>query len=156
MFRQIAAGALVAGLAAGAAAAQDYMQPPTYGSVTLNSGFTPDPYTVSLQSGGSIDAGNRIGGSCRGYVANAPDFRVSYSAGSTFPLIFSVNSGADTTLVINGPDGNWYCDDDGGNGYNPSVRFSSPRSGQYDVWVGTYASSSLQAATLYVSEVSSQ
>lgn len=156
MFRQIAAGVIVAGLAAGAALAQDYSLQPSYGSVTLNSGFTPDPYTVNLQSGGGIDAGSRIGGDCRGYVANAPDFRISYSAGSTFPLIISVASSADTTLVINGPDGRWYCNDDGGNGYNPSVRFSSPRSGQYDVWVGTYANSSMQAATLYISEVSSQ
>jgi hypothetical protein len=156
MFRQIAAGALVAGLFTGVALAQDYNQPPTYGSVSLNSGFTPDPYTVNLQSGGSINAGSRLGGSCRGYVANAPDFRINYSAGSTFPLILSVSSGSDTTLVVNGPSGNWYCDDDSGNGVNPSLRFTSPRSGQYDVWVGTYASSSLQPATLYISEVSSQ
>lgn len=156
MLRELAAGTLVAGLMAGAALAQDYSQSPNYGSVTLNSGFTPDPYTVNLESGGSINANDRLGGSCRGYIANAPDFRVNYSAGSTFPLIFSVNSGSDTTLVINGPDGSWYCDDDGGDGLNPALRFNNPGSGQYDVWVGTYASQSLQQATLYVSEVSSQ
>ena len=156
MFRQIAAGVAIAGLFTGLALAQDYSQPPTYGSVSLNSGFTPDPYTVNLQSGGAIDASDRLGGSCRGYIANAPDFRINYSAGSTFPLILSVNSGSDTTLVVNGPSGDWYCDDDGGDGLNPSLRFSNPQSGQYDVWVGTYASSSLQSATLYVSEVSSQ
>ena len=156
MIRQLAAGALVAGLFTGVALAQDYSQPPTYGSVSLDSGFTPDPYTVNLQSGGSIDAGGRLGGSCRGYVANAPDFSVNYSAGSSFPLILSVNSSSDTTLVVNGPNGNWYCDDDGGDGLNPSLRFNNPSSGRYDVWVGTYASSSLQPATLYSSEVTSQ
>lgn len=156
MFHQIAAGALVAGLFTGVALAQDYNQPPSYGSVSLSAGFTPDPYTVNLQSGGAIDASSRLGGSCRGYVANAPDFRLNYSAGSSFPLILSVNSGSDTTLVVNGPDGRWYCDDDGGANLNPSLRFNSPMSGQYDIWVGTYASSSLQSATLYISEVSSQ
>lgn len=156
MFRQIAASVMVAGLFTGVALAQDYSQPPTYGSVTLSSGFSPDPYTVNLQSGGSIDAASRLGGSCRGYIANAPDFSVNYTAGSTFPLILSVNAGSDTTLVVNDPSSNWYCDDDGGNGLNPSLRFSNPSSGRYDVWVGTYASSSLQSATLYVSEVSSQ
>lgn len=156
MIRQLAAGALVAGLFTGLTAAQDYSQPPSYGSVALNAGFSPDPYTVSLQSGGAIDASSRLGGACNGYIANAPDFRINYSAGSTFPLIISVDANADTTLVINGPDGNWVCDDDGGDGLNPSVRFNSPQSGQYDVWVGTYASSSLQSATLYISEVSSQ
>ena len=135
--------------------AQDYGQDPTYGSVSLSSGFTPDPYTVDLQSGGSIDAESRLGGDCRGYVANAPDFSVNYTSGS-FPLIFSVDSGSDTTLVINGPDTNWYCDDDSGEGLNPSVRFDNPASGRYDVWVGTYSSSELRDATLNVSELYSE
>lgn len=149
-------GATVAALAlTGAVAAQDFGLNPSYGSVSMSAGFTPDPYTVNLQSGGSIDASRSIGGSCRGYVASAPDFRVQYSAGS-FPFILSVNSGADTTLVVNGPDGRWYCDDDGGNGLNPSLRFGSPMSGQYDIWVGTYASASMQSATLFISELSSQ
>lgn len=140
----------------GASAAQDYSLSPSYGSVSLQAGFTPDPYTVSLQSGGSIDAGARIGNGCRGYVANAPDFRVQYSAGS-LPLIISVASSADTTLVVNGPGGQWYCDDDSGNsGLNPSLNFGSPRSGQYDIWVGTYGNSSMQSATLHISELYSQ
>ncbi len=155
MLRRLAASTMIAGLTAGAAVAQDFSLPPTYGSTSLNSGFTNDPRTVNLSSGGSIDASG-LGGGCRGYVASAPDYRVNYSAGSTFPLIFSVNSDSDTTLVINGPDGRWYCDDDSGNGLNPSYRFSNPGSGQYDIWVGTYASASLQSATLYISEVTSQ
>jgi len=149
-------GAAVAALAlTGVAAAQDYGLSPSYGSISLRAGFTPDPYTVSLQSGGSINASNSIGGSCRGYIANAPDFRVQYSSGS-FPLIISVASSSDTTLVVNGPDGRWYCDDDGGDGLNPSLNFGSPQSGQYDIWVGTYGGSSLQNATLYISELYSQ
>ena len=58
--------------------------------------------------------------------------------------------------MINGPDGRWYCDDDGGNaGMNPAVRFGSPGSGQYDVWIGTYGNASNQQAQLYVSELDS-
>ena len=153
---KIITGAAVAALAmTGVATAQDYGLNPSYGSVSMSAGFTPDPYTVNLQSGGSTNVSQTIGGSCRGYVATAPDFRVQYSAGS-LPLIFSVNANADTTLVINGPDGRWYCDDDGGNGLNPSLRFGSPMSGQYDIWVGTYASATLQGATLYISELYSQ
>lgn len=150
----LTAAAAVASLA-GTALAQDFSATPSYGSVSLNSGFTPDPYTVNLQSGGSIDAQASLGGSCRGYIANAPDFSVNYSAGS-LPLIISVNSGADTALVINDPNGNWYCDDDGGEGLNPSLRFNSPRSGRYDIWVATYGNTSLQPATLHISELYSQ
>ena len=72
-------------------------------------------------------------------------------------MIISAASNADTTLVVNGPDGSWYCDDDGGNsGANPMVRLNSPRSGRYEIWVGTYANASLQPARLHISEVSSQ
>jgi len=154
--RILAATAAVATVAfAGIAAAQNYGLNPTYGTAALNSGFTPDPYVVNLQSGGNINAAN-LSSSCRGFIADAPDVRLNYRSGN-FPLIFSVNASADTTLVINGPDGRWYCDDDGGNnGLNPAIRFNNPQSGQYDVWVGTYGSASLQPAQLHISELYSQ
>ena len=155
MLKMLTGAAVAAVALTGAVAAQDYSLSPSYGSVSLGGGFSPDPYTVSLRSGGSIDASSRIGGSCRGYVANAPDFRLQFTPGS-LPLILSVASGSDTTLVVNGPDGRWYCDDDGGDGLNPSLRFGSPMGGQYDIWVGTYGGSSLQSATLHISELYSQ
>jgi hypothetical protein len=155
--RIVAAAAAFATVAsAGIAAAQNYGLNPTYGTAALNAGFTPDPYVVNVQSGGSINATNSVSSSCRGFIANAPDVRLNYRSGS-FPLIISVNSSADTTLVVNGPDGRWYCDDDGGNaGLNPSLRFNSPQSGQYDIWIGTYGNASLQPAQLHISELYSQ
>jgi len=159
MLRKLTLAAATSALAvmamAGAAEAQDWRLNPTYGTVSLVSGFTPDPYLVTLQSGGSINAAQSIGGSCNGYVANAPDFRLNYTASSALPLIISVSSNADTTLVVNAPDQRWYCNDDGGEGLNPSLRWNSPMSGQYDIYVGTYASASLQNATLAISELNS-
>ena len=103
---------------------------------------------------GSIDA-TTLGNGCNGHIANAPDFQLTYNAGS-FPLYFSVLSDADTTLVINGPDGSWYCNDDT-NGLNPVVVFGdgggTATSGTYDVWVGTFGDSNANA-TLYISELS--
>lgn len=152
--RMFAAAAAFVAVATGAAFAQDYSLNPIYGTVNLTAGYTPDPYVVNLQSGGQRDASS-ISPSCRGMIANAPDFRLNYSAGS-FPLIISVNSSSDTTLVINGPDGSWYCDDDGGNvGLNPSLRFGSPQSGQYDIWVGSYAGGN-NPAQLHISELYTQ
>ncbi len=157
--RHVAAAAVIM-LAAGAgmATAQDYRQAPTYGAVALVSGFTPDPHSVSLQSGGSVNAATSIGGQCTGFVATAPDFRLNFTTGANrLPLIISVASSADTTLVVNGPDGRWYCDDDGGvNGTNPALRWGTPTTGQYDIWVGTYGANTLQPAVLSISEVSSQ
>jgi hypothetical protein len=146
-FAAVAALASIA--AAGVAAAQDWRLPPTYGTVTLSAGFLPDPHVTNLQSGGSIDAA-RLGGECRGFVANAPDVDLRYTSGN-YNLTISVVSDADTTLVINGPDGRWYCNDDA-NGLNPSITFTGPRSGLYDIYVGTYGNSSLQPAQLLITE----
>lgn len=141
---------------AGPAAAQPNMNAdPNYGTVTLNSGFTPDPRVVSLRAGGDRPA-SQAASNCAGFITSAPDVRLNYEAGS-LPLIISVAASGDTTLVINGPDGRWYCDDDGGvNGLNPAVRFNNPSSGRYEIWVGTYSDGRTQDARLHISEVSSQ
>ena len=149
--KRVILAAAAAVLLATPAAAQDYSLNPNYGSVSLRAGFTPDPYNVSVTSGGSIAASRQFSG-CQGYISNAPDFRVHWDGRGNLPLVISVSSNADTTLVVNGPDGQWWCDDDSGEGLNPSIRFSSPRSGQYDIWVGTY-NDSFERATLSISEL---
>ena len=69
--RIIAAGAALSAVAfAGVATAQNYSLNPTYGVANLSAGFTPDPYVVNVQSGGSINAAN-LSPSCRGYIADA-------------------------------------------------------------------------------------
>ncbi|GAA0611619.1 hypothetical protein GCM10009422_03140 [Brevundimonas kwangchunensis] len=136
---------------ASAVQAQDASATATYGSVRLSAGFTPDPHSISLTAGGSIDATN-IGSPCRGSIARAPDYEVTYTSGS-MPLYFYVNATSDTTLVVNGPDGRWYCDDDSNGGVNPQVTFNTPRSGTYDIWVGTYGGGTTPA-TLFVTELS--
>ena len=137
----------------------DFALAPAYGSVSLTAGFEPDPHTRAIAAGGSIDAASLGQAGCVGFIAQAPDYRVTWTAGSSgLPLIFSVAADADTTLVINDAQGNWVCDDDGGdNGLNPSIRFEHAASGQYDIWVGTYGSGDgLQDSTLHVSEISTQ
>lgn len=153
--KSLLTAAVVAACTAGTASAQDYSLDPTYGSVSLQAGFTPDPHTVNVRSGGDRQA-STLGNNCSGYIANAPDYRLHYESGS-FPLIISVDSDADTTLVVNGPNGSWHCDDDGGEqSLNPMVRIEKPVSGQYDIWVGTYGSEDIESALLQISELSSQ
>lgn len=126
-----------------------------FGSYTLRSPIYPDPYRIQVYPGGYVAASDQAEG-CVGYMNREPDLEVTYTAGRA-PLIFSVASEDDTTLVINGPDGRWYCDDDGGQyGLNPSLRFVRPQSGVYDVWVGTYEQGRRPTATLHVSETGSQ
>lgn len=131
----------------------NYDAQPNYGTLTLRNGFTPDPRMVSLQAGGDISA-QSVGG-CQGFITTAPDVRLVFEAGS-LPLIISADSVADTTLMVNAPDGSWSCDDDGGEGANPSIRFNRPQTGRYEIWVGTYTSGRPQPATLHVSELTSQ
>ncbi|MBI3437206.1 MAG: peptidase S1 [Proteobacteria bacterium] len=132
-------------------AAQNVDLDPSYGTTNLVTGFRPNPFTLSLRSGGSIDA-QEINPGCKGFIASAPDVRIIFTSG-TLPLIISVTSAADTTLVVHGPDGGWFCDENGSsNGREPLLRFSHPQSGQYDIWVGSLASRSMQEAQLDISE----
>ena len=135
--------------------AQNITLPPTFGSTTLSAGFPDDPRSVMLTAGGTNNASTLTpatgSGACVGSIATAPDYSVTYNNAGAYPLIFSVISMADTTLVINGPNGQWYCNDDS-NGLNPAVRFDTPASGRYDIFVGTY-SSTPAPATLYISEI---
>lgn len=139
--------AVVAVLCGSAATAQDPNLPPTYGTVFLKAGFLPDPYTRDVVAGGPIVT--TLGG-VRAHVARAPDFRVNYTAGK-YALTFFVNSAADTTLLINLPNGTWIADDDSGGNLNPMIRLGNPASGRYDIWVGTIRPDTA-AAVLHVTE----
>ena len=152
---------LALSLAAAPARAQqgpDVSAAPNYGTSNLVSGFEPDPFVTHLDAGGDYDASQLGVSGCVGFIARAPDYRINWTAGQTkLPLVFSVQSEADTTLVINDAGGNWLCDDDSGNGaLNPSITIANPVSGQYDVWVGTFQSGPIQKATLNISELYSQ
>lgn len=130
----------------------DYSLPPTYGHYSLYSGFTPDPYEIPVVAGGEIDIAAYTNNQCVGYVAEAPDVRLDFTEGSYAELIFSVDAYDDTTLIINDPNGNWFCDDDSGvNGMNPALSLT-PMSGQYDIWIGTYDNATARAR-LAISEL---
>jgi len=129
---------------------------PNFGTINLTAGFNNDPRVIRVVSGGTTSASS-VGRNCAGYVSRAPDVRLNYTAGSGLPLIISAASSDDTTLVVNGPNGNWHCDDDGGeNGLNPSIRFNNPTSGRYEIWIGSYQQGQNSEARLHISEISSQ
>jgi len=129
----------------------DYSLPATAGSVSLASGFMPDPYEVDLGAGGTHSAEYAADAHCRGYVAEAPTFELDYTA-SELALYISAVSETDTTLVINAPDGSWVCNDDN-DGFNPGVIFDQPMSGVYDIWVGTYFRDEGVSARMSISEL---
>lgn len=149
-FLLVAAAAMT--LSTAASAQPDFSRNPSFGTITLSAGFANDPRIINVTAGGQLNAAT-LGDGCVGSVANSPDVRLNYTAGS-LPLIISVGADADTTLVVNGPDGQWYCNDDT-NGVNPVVRFDNPGSGQYDIYIGHYGQGRRIPAQLYISEVTS-
>ena len=143
----VAAAALLA--APATPQALDVTAPPTYGSVQLSAGFIPDPHIVALTAGGP-DRVPTHGAECVGFVnAAAPDLDLHYQAGD-YRLFIHVDSRADTTLVINAPDGSWHCSDDA-LGLDPLVEFAVPLAGLYSIWVGAF-DRELPDALLYISE----
>jgi hypothetical protein len=146
----IAASTLM--LASAANAQVNVMGTPTYGTYTVNSGFTPDPISYAVVAGGNQQASAAAPGCNAGWIANVPDVRVHYTAG-TFPLRFYVDApGTDTTLAVNDPGGMWHCNDDTV-GLQPVIDFASPVSGQYDIFVGTFTQNSYPEVQLYVTEL---
>ncbi|PVH27243.1 hypothetical protein DDE20_18595 [Pararhodobacter oceanensis] len=85
-----------------------------------------------------------------GFVAQAPDFSLYFDAMGQSPnLTLSANGDCDEVLLINDYSANWLFNDDAGS-LHPSLTIANASSGRYDVWVGTYGSSTC-ASTLTVS-----
>ncbi len=131
-----------------------FEEDPYFGSATLSAGFTPDPHTLHLVSGGETDV-SYIGGQCAGHAAIAPDFRLYWSGRSdNLRFFFVADNGGDTTLLINRPDGSWTCNDDAAGGsLDPMVVLDDPAPGQYDIWVGSYHAGSFVGGSLYITEL---
>lgn len=125
---------------------------PNYGEVNVDSGFVPDPRTKDIVSGGEVDV-SYLGGACAGFASAQPDYRVKYAAGSATLLRFYFEGAGDATLVINDPDGNYWCNDDSYGSRSPTIDFPDPIAGTYDIWVGSYAQDSPILGTLSITEL---
>jgi S1-C subfamily serine protease len=131
----------------------DVSEAPTFGTVSLAAGFTPDPHTVEMLSGGEVEA-NYLGGGCTGYAAVAPDYRLNWSGDSDeLRVFYAAADGSDTTLLINLPDGEWVCDDDSDSGLDPLIEIQDPLEGQYDIWVASYSAGDFIDGTLHITEL---
>ncbi|MBX9681014.1 MAG: YbjN domain-containing protein [Gemmataceae bacterium] len=118
---------------------------PHFGSIELADGF-PTPFRKNLVAGGDqITTIEKV----KGWVTDSPDFVLDYKAGKA-PLHIYVLSPADTVLFVFGPDGMRAADDDSAGDLNPLVTIKEPRSGQYQIWVGTYEKA-FSPATLFIS-----
>ena len=75
-----------------------------------------------------------------GRATAQPDVRLNWSGSSQLLRIFfqAANANGDTALLVNDPQGTWYCNDDSGSGnLNPVVDLENPGEGQYDIWIAS-------------------
>jgi len=131
----------------------DWRAEPRYGTQNLTTNFNPDPTTVEVEAGGDRSAAG-IGPECAGWIDfSRPDVDLNYTQGpQQYPLYISAVSQADTTIVVNDPQGRWHCNDDL-EGLNPGIVFQQPLYGNYNIWVGTWEAGPTQRATVRISEI---
>ena len=124
-----------------------------FDAVQLRTGFMPDPKRVNGRSGGAIDA-DGLGATCGGWIARRPDHVLTLRSTMDFFRVFTTSE-ADVTLVIRTPDGQWLCDDDGGEGLNARIDKTGWARGRYLVWVGSYESGVVAPYSLAFTELAS-
>ncbi len=130
----------------------DYEASGNYGEANLSVGFSPDPYSVGMTTGGNVNV-SYLGGSCSGFATAHPDLRINFGGGGASLLrIYFVGANGDATMVVNDPYGNFYCVDDSFGTVNPTIDFNNPAGGSYDVWIGSYAANTTISGTLYLTE----
>ncbi|NDJ52440.1 MAG: hypothetical protein GYB68_05045 [Chloroflexi bacterium] len=125
--------------------------PPMFGVVDLTGGFETDPTTIDIVTGGTVEASNAVGIFCNGYVPEIADVVLEFDGTSADVLRFTVESDADTTLVVRDPSGAYTCDDDSAGDLNPEVVIFVPQAGTYRIWVGTFLSEVYADAVLSIS-----
>ncbi|TXD38464.1 caspase family protein [Lujinxingia vulgaris] len=125
----------------------------SYQRFSLSPGFSPDPAVGSGTAGGSRDASS-LGGSptgpCAGNIDTSPDHRVTLQSSFSY-LKFSASSPIDTSLVILGPGGSRYCNDDS-DGLDPAIEGAFP-AGEYEVYIGKVGTSDSASYTLEITEL---
>jgi hypothetical protein len=106
--------------------------------ITINpaAGFPLDPFLLSLQGGGSVEASTLSEG-CAGYIPANPTVAVDYKGKADMLRAFFYSDG-DPTLVVQTPDGSYLCSDDTSRlVLDPTVEITQPVQGRYSVWIGS-------------------
>jgi hypothetical protein len=132
--------AILALLMATAALAQDSATadedaPAAYITLNLDAGHPLDPFLVSVNGGGDVDA-STLSEECSGYINADPTVTLNWT-GEAEMLEAFFYSDHDPVLVIETPDGEYLCNDDAhALLLDPVVEIDEPAPGQYSIWVG--------------------
>ncbi len=110
------------------------------------------PFTQEMVAGGELGAydielDNDL---CTGFISPVPTFKFDWE-GEADKLVLFFEADADTTLVVQNPNGTFQCDDDadGAANLNPYLDLT-PIPGSYALWVGSFEPSTLVTGTLTI------
>lgn len=107
-------------------------------SLDLNAGFPLDPFLVSVNGGGELDA-SMLGGKCHGFINGSPTMTVNWTGKADRVRVFTY-SDSDPVLVIQSPDGKFACADDTSTlALDSQIEITNPPAGKYNIWVGSAA-----------------
>ncbi len=135
--------------APGAAPGTENPEPSAYLTLDMQAGFALDPFLVSLNGGGELDA-STLDPACVGYINDKPVLTANWEGAVDFLRIFFY-SDSDSTLVIQQPDGGYICDDDvDENVLDPELVAEQPAAGAYKIWVGSYEPNQLIPGLLVI------
>ncbi|UJR80205.1 hypothetical protein [Sandaracinus amylolyticus] len=118
--------------------------------LTLDRGFSTDANVITGTASGAR-AANALSSECVGAIGDEPTL-VLHASAPFDGLELRVTSSADTTLVVQHPDGTFACDDDSGGSRNPRVAGAFAE-GAHQVWVGTYRAGTSAPFELRFTEV---
>jgi hypothetical protein len=125
------------------------VEPSAYVTLDLQAGFPLDPFLVSLNGGGEVDA-TTLDEACLGYINDQPVLTANWE-GAVDELRIFFYSDSDSTLVVRQPNGAYVCGDDfAENVLDPEVTLTQPLTGTYKVWVGSYDENQLIPGLLVI------
>jgi hypothetical protein len=105
-------------------------------SINPEAGFPLDPFLMTLQGGGPVDA-TTMAKECKGYVTKNPTVSVDYKGKADMLKVFFYSDG-DPILIVQTPDGKVLCNDNTNAVLlDPTVTLVKPGQGRYDIWVGS-------------------
>jgi serine protease Do len=121
--------------------------PAAYITINLAAGFPLDPFFVSVNGGGEVDA-STLAADCTGFINTDPTVTVNWTGTADLLRAFFV-SAHDPVLIIQTPGGHYLCNDDANALLlDPVVRIDHPAAGRYNIWVGSYAANQLLPGVL--------
>lgn len=109
--------------------------PQAYITLDVTGGFALDPFFVSVNGGGLVDA-STLDPSCSGYISERPRITINWDGTAEFAELF-LYSDHNPSLVVQTPAGDYVCNDDTNDLLrDATIEVTDPAPGQYKIWVG--------------------